>query len=508
MNPSSSRIFLCLLTGQGFLGTLLITLFFFTDPPGMYSDPSWGRKDMWLLLTGCFILAGTAACLFLTLRQPASAKSRLQWALVITGLAVFVIYFANVIHPMMNLTGQLWGRPGMIPVMRPVGADFRNGMYIPASQMLAGRNPYLTGDMWPPFSTLVGMLFTLLPVETGYLVHAVLLVLSNVAAIYLSVRIASRAFGENDDTASSLVYFFVGAAVLFLSFNSYGYEFSLERGNIDIYSMTLALAAIWLLVTQPEKLWMPVILVSLATHLKVYPAILFVIIFWRHRWQCVLPILLCNGLLLFCLGFSNGFLFIQNIFRKGIMRPSLAIYGHSANSYSKLVGELFATGQVPVEIPSLVLAALPVILWAVSLGVLWRRGFNPTNVALLFAVSVPLMNLLPPTSNDYKTILLNPPVIIMLSAWLLNYLRLGSVGSLNLTLWALLALLFVTRSYVLLPQVLGNKYPFILFLLILFTLSICFQTGGRSDKTEKDRGKLLPASDRSPKKGRRGSPRR
>jgi ubiquinone/menaquinone biosynthesis C-methylase UbiE len=136
--------------------------------------------------------------------------------------------------------------------------------------------------------------------------------------------------------------------------------------------------------------------------------------------------------------------------------------------------------------------ALPLLVWLAAALVCWRHKFSARTALWMYAVSVPVMNLLPSTSHDYKLVLLYAPLAICLFI-LLDELNKTGKRSMLLLITALMVLaFFLGRSYELLPGFLGNKYPFVLLLQILFLASILIVEGTPMPAA---RLKMLPLSE-------------
>ena len=95
------------------------------------------------------------------------------------------------------------------------------------------------------------------------------------------------------------------------TFTSYPFLFSIERGNYDIIALLFTLVSIDLLIRTQKTLWLQVILLSIAIHLKIYPAALLILLFFKHGKKIFLPVLVVNGAFLFILGPQNAITFLQ-----------------------------------------------------------------------------------------------------------------------------------------------------------------------------------------------------
>lgn len=396
----------------------------------------------------------------------APARRRQALALTLVAASVLVVWYSNQIAPhIRDLTGG-WGQAYLFPWMTPVGADFRDGVYHPGTLLSRGEDPYSAPALWyPPFSVLAFLPYQLFDPGRAYSIQVFLQALLNLACVWTAVRITgslvpNRAPSEGSPEALSPRLPALGLGLAFLAISSYGFHFSVERGNFDIYTMALSLAGLGLLLHSPRRLWLQVICFSAAAHLKVYPAVLLILPIWKHGRKSLVPIFAVNVALLFCLGPVPALHFIERL--AGISATTASWVGnHSAASFGQMVNGFLGARELP-PMPEVVFLAPPVLIWLGSLAILLRRGYSGHGAVWLFAASVPLMNLVPATSHDYKLVLLAVPLSMLLVALLEEYVRSGRRLSLAQLALACFLLVFLSVSYVGLPSVVGNKYPFIL----------------------------------------------
>jgi Glycosyltransferase family 87 len=394
------------------------------------------------------------------------ALARLGKALAAVALAALIACLVNEID--IDLTREIWGQDSLISVHIPVGVDFRNGLYRPAEALVHGGDPYKDVGIWyPPLTMVVALPFQLLDADRAVLAQVGVLVIMNIAALLLALAIAREVFvepGRRERVLDSVLTFPLFCILGFWLVTSYGFLFSLERGNFDIYALLAALAGLWLLVKRPNQLWLQVVCFSIAAHMKVYPAVLFLLVFWKHRWKSLLPLGVVNAAFLLCLGPYNAKYFLWMVaFAVRTPTPWLGMSNHSAAAFATSVSEsLGLTGLA--WLPVLVCYLVPIGLWAAATLRLLKRGFSNEGAVWLFLVSIPLMDFIPTTSHDYKLVLLTAPVAILCFHLAREYA--GSGGRIHLAQIAVVGALaaLIAVSYVRLPDWLGNKYPFVLVL--------------------------------------------
>ena len=404
----------------------------------------------------------------------------LPFGLALVMFLFLLIYFFNNILPSINYHTGRWEAPYLFPLMEPVGGDFRDGYYYPARTLLEGNSPYLVnGLIYPPFSALFSVPFTLFPVETSYAIQVGLLFLLNIATVLIAIESIRQALKQTARLSGHVFPPTAGLLFVLISFytlTSYGFIFSAERGNFDIYPQFFSVLALWVLVNKPSRIWLPVILISLAAHLKIYPAALFALVLWVHGRKSILPILATNLFLLFITGPLNAIEFIK-IITVYALEPHLWVGNHSAASFTAYLNQ-YLPERIGMTLPEWLFYLAPVILWSGGVLVLWNLGgtWRPLSTVLVFVLSVPLMNLLPSVSHDYKLVLLSAPlaILLILNFWKLDNARRLSGATFEILKIILLMLLMfgIARTNVYTHPIFKNKYPLILFLQFLSILEI------------------------------------
>lgn len=398
-----------------------------------------------------------------------STRQRLALALACLTIATLVVWYANQIAPHIRDLTRGWSQAYLFPPLNPVGADFSAGVYFPGTLLVSGKDPYVGSGLWyPPFSALFLLPYQIFDAAQAYSVHVVVLVLLTIASVWCSINIAESAVAQgasSPETSKPWTTIPLFLSLTFLTLSSYGFLFSVERGNIDVYPIVLCLAGLWVLIRYPKRLWLQVILFSAGAHLKVYPAVLFPLLVWKHGRRSLLPIVVVNAVLLFSLGPGPALHFVETL--SGVAAyPGVWVGNHSAASFSQMLNG-FLGERWGLAIPGVDLVILPLAIWSTSALMLFRRGYSASGATWLFALSVPLMNLIPSISHDYKLVLLGAPFAILLTILLGEYVTSGRRAALAQIVCACGLLILVSVSYTVVPPVLGNKYPFIFALQLL-----------------------------------------
>jgi predicted membrane protein len=391
------------------------------------------------------------------------------FAIIILVCSTASILFNNILS-YIDPNSNEWTSPTWIPVLKPIGSDFRVGLYKPAEALIQGENPYLDAQLiYPPFTVYVGMIFNLLPEWRAYLVQVGLIFLLNLASIYLLARLGVNIFiGDKQDTGFGIFLSALTTIAIYL-FSSYGFFFNIERGNFDTYPLFLSVLFLWLLWKYPKRIWLQVFVISTAAHLKVYPIIFYALVIWKHGWKSILPLIIINLVLLFCLGPGNARIFLETISFHANRRPSTWIGNHSAYSYASFWD--WQPGKTSPTLTELVFLIAPIVVWIITAIILYKRGFNIRRAVWLYAVSVPLGNIIPRVSYDYKLLWVYTPAILLLIYLMKIFVFDRKKAALGVWLVLALVLTLCSRSFEVTPDILANKYPYIFFLQFLIAVT-------------------------------------
>ena len=356
--------------------------------------------------------------------------------------------------------------------MKAKGNDFQ--IFSEASsKMFHGENPLYPNYNSPPFAALFYSPFTLLSFNAAFAVHFALLIIANLLSFTLLLPLlqwsAEREISPT--TPDWLVPAFLAIAALFciqFQLRSYGFEFALERGNYDSFALLGIAAGLYFALLKPQDVWLSLICFTLATHLKVYPALFLVLLLLYRGGRVVLPMLCLNLALLFCFGFQRGMEFLAGLYRY-TLSPFVWQYNHSALSFSvqyfeKLFPAWLAPGTIHL-ISMFILVGVPVVLWGHGIVRLRARTNSPRTGLLIAALSMPLLSFIPSVSHDYKLVIQILPLFVGIFYFSLAYLQSGSWRSLSGVILILIcaALLARPTRFPNFPF-LDNKYP-ALFLL-------------------------------------------
>ena len=418
-----------------------------------------------------------------------NVEQRIILAIIIFGVGILLIIFLNNVLTLIRFNKN-WEMTfaTTVPLGDELGGDFLGGIYTPAEYLSKHMNSYIyepplfterisvTG--YPPLVYVLGYPFAFFPDNTAVIINFTLLIITSLCCLLLTINIANNYLLKINKKQQSIKK--IAVITLFVFFciyvvTSYPFTFSLERGNFDIYTMLFSLLAIMSFLKYPKKIWLQVLLVSIAAHLKIYPAILFVVLYVIQGKKIVLPTILINTTLLLLLGFRNAYGFFHAIYSVSSRMPASWTGNHSSNSFADLL---------IINSPSLVnyskviqifFFSLPIIIWLISIIIIYKNRSKPESVIVGLMISIPLMNVIPSISHDYKLVILNISILFLIFVILQGIIRKGLWINYIYLFTLLIILLFFGRSYVFINDyfnIIGNKYLWVVLLQILILINI------------------------------------
>jgi hypothetical protein len=387
----------------------------------------------------------------------------MEFILLFLFLIITVIFLFNNPLANINLKWGTWKTTVIIPPMKQVGSDFRDGWYRPAVTLLNGGSPSSISQ-YPPFVTVMALPLTLLSETYAYLVQVGLLSLLNLATMILMPWMIIELFPMQTEPwitkMTVLGLLFLGA---FYHFSGYPFAFSIERGNYDIYAVFFALLGVWVLIRKPKWIWLQVLLISIGAQLKIYPAVLLLLVFWKHKEKMILPAILVNAGLLFILGPREMMGFLSNI-THSIESPSTYLSNHSSLSFIAFIQGWMGAGNTPSPLLKGIIIALPLVLFAVACLMLIPGGYSEQKAVWGFVCSLPVMLVLPSVSQDYTLVILTCGLLFLIYVLIRRFVETGDVKPLIYLLLIGVDMFFLSRSFAILPKIIQHKWPFILIL--------------------------------------------
>jgi len=415
-------------------------------------------------------------------------QTRLLAALCLLGAGFLTIFLVNNVFSHLDSATWAYEDQEVFPHYPPAGNDFRVGYYWPAvflidSQLMGiGPNGSYPSN-YPPLVALTSLPYALFDPETAYLIHVALLVLANLACLGLAVWMAKRLLLDDTGLDPLLVKLICGSlffSLAFYVFSSYFFAYSMERGNTDIFAIFYCMLAMLVLIKQPGAVWLQVGLLSVAVHFKIYPVVLFAVLLFKHGKKLILPALALNTAFLFVLGpkVALGFLRSFSSGGEGVgLGNAWSNVGNHA-SYSFTMGIDQSGGEYLNTTFFMIWGVtflIPLVVWGISAIALVMKKYSSRAALLLFMISVPLMNLLPTVSMDYKLVILGAAVVLLLALMLRGVVQKISWFDLLQLILLLGVLLMMSRSYAHIDRSLvfiRNKYVWVLLLEICMAVTI------------------------------------
>ena len=353
-----------------------------------------------------------------------SPFNQLLIVMITTGL-LFVILQTLLIK--VSWSPFTWSPIESIPSGLGIGGDFQAGLNAPGQCLLRGGIPYVEDvclSAYPPFSFLFGMLFSIFSTDFAYKVMLFIIYGTMIGSLYLVYKIVIFIFEDLTDQERLLVLFLetiCGVIIL----NGYPFEFAVQRGNNDCIVIFLSLLAFWTFLKNPKKIWQVVFYLSMASQLKVYPIILFVVFFFYYKKSLILPLLAINLPLCLCLG-PQAFLNYIKFLTEFSNSPFLWIGNHSTASFVHLITLFPSEIHAPLSWNLIFLIILVVPWMALLLDFfIFQTRESLLDYLLLFIVTLPLTCIIPSVSHDYKLVFLIPGMLLFLATTGLLYLKTG-----------------------------------------------------------------------------------
>lgn len=407
-----------------------------------------------------------------------SSNHRLFLVVLLIGGAISLIFFFNNVFGFLYFTSWKMIFNDPFPLVNPVGIDMRTGIYADPKMILEGQNIYEEmHSNYPPFSNIFFLPLQLLNENAAYVVMVFVLLFSNIATLVLTI-ILVRDFiltkMNIDQIKVNFLSLFLFFSILFYTLSSYGFIFSIERGNYDSIAFLFAMLSIYFLLKKPDSIWLQVIMLGIATHLKIYPAALYFVLLVKHGKKIIFPTILVNLILLASLGFRNAYLFIDVLIHY-TLTPMTWIGNHSGYSFASILYD--ANPELAASLPSLrwILSFIPIIIWLITSGIAIKYLKDKIRILYLTMVAAPLMCLLPTVSHDYKLIILSAPLIIFIAVLVYKLLVSSKLWDYAHLIIVLLCAWLIGRSYTLYPNkslFINNKYSIILVFAILMIPAI------------------------------------
>lgn len=286
----------------------------------------------------------------------------------------------------------------------------------------------------PPFTAIFMAPLGMLPYPRAYYAQVFFLALSNLVSLIFIVRSSQKAFmlipdePEKENTISLMASHLADLCLIIivvLHFLSWGFAYSIEKGNYDAYPMLLMIIGVALMIYRPNWLWLQVFVFSMATHLKIYPVIMFPLLLWHHRQKAILPLVVINLMMALALGWENFTIWVGAVVEE--MRNVSTDWpgSSSTGSYVRyMLSDFIPSWASMLSINKDQLAAnlkniinvIVILIWATTSFIALRAHRRLGGIAYLLYLLASLgpMMVIPAYSNPYKLIYMSLPILFML----------------------------------------------------------------------------------------------
>lgn len=380
-------------------------------------------------------------------------------ALILISVGILSIFVTN------NLIGRIdtenWRLTGLdvLPVMEPIGNDFRVGLYYPAQNLLASGFKAIGPDgsypsIYPPLVSVFSLPYLLFDAQTAYMVHVAILFILNILVILIATLMVKELLLDkalNNQLTSNILSTFLFIVISFFNFSSYSFLFSMERGNVDIFAMFFLMLSMWVLIRQPKKIWLQVILLAVATHFKIYPAALFLVLFYYHRRKLILPALAVNLVFLFILGPKIALSFIQSLTSggggAGVGNGWTWVGNHAAYAFAESLTMMYSRFADSFMLLWIIFMLIPFAIWMLGTVSIIRNKYSPINAFLILMISIPVMEILPTISMDYRLVILSAAFLLFFGLNISQILQNPNWERIIELLLVLVIMFFVAKPY-------------------------------------------------------------
>lgn len=399
--------------------------------------------------------------------QNEQSQKTIITALIIVSVGVLSIFIINSLFTRFDTKNWQLKGLNIIPAEEPIGNDFRVGLYWPAQNLVESGFKAIGPDgtypsVYPPLVSLLSLPYLLFDAQTAYMMNNLLIFVLNFLVLLIAVLIVNKLFLSRlikDQLTCRILSILLFIVMAFYTYSGYPFLFSIERGNVDVIAMFFIMLSMWTLIEHPKRVWLQVIFLSIATHYKIYPLILFLVLFYYHGRKLFIPMLVINLVFLFSLGPNIAFSFIQSLVSggsgAGVGNRWSWVGNHAAYSFAVMLTQRYAKLANSFNELFIVAMLVPFIIWVQGMVRIIRNKYSPINAVLLMMISIPLMGVLPTISNDYRLVIFSAAFLLLIG---LNLYQISEDPSWEriLELLAIMVIMFlIAKPYVM--QV-DNRY--------------------------------------------------
>jgi len=410
----------------------------------------------------------------------------LGYILIITYLIASTFFFSTVFF---HKKGKMVF-PQYIPANEIIGGDaaiyyrFGERYFIDHKSAYFGDLPeskFLNNPFPPLFTLSMAPVFALKLTSADY--YKVIFFATILSYIFIGLVFPLLILKKKTLPTSVLFVFITGLL-------GYGLQFELERGNFNVITLALGLAAVYVYWRYPKVRAISYLLLTISIQFKLYPAILVILLIDNRDTVTK------NLKRIFLFGFSNvGLLFIMgwNGFIEFLRSVSTQIDGsgyvrdHGINNFLEWLNKHFLGEMLGTRI----LLALKIFITLLILGTIILILINAYRNMQLDQLHLPLlfvcllgMLLLPPASRDYKL----PFLCAIMGVMLIYYF--DKIKTVRSTMYTsvIVSLFIISLSYsvtsfswIYKPVVFQNSFPFVFLIFVSIIISEFIAEKNRTD---------------------------
>jgi len=398
------------------------------------------------------------------------AKPVIVWVLL--GFSIpFLLYFVGPVF--LNHQLHIQDYDAFVPGTKSIGLDMQRLTDLSRAWFEQGQSPYPI-QFYPPLTYVFFAPLALLPYPADYFVQTLLTLLCFVVLTFsLPMRIKGR------EGLTLVVLFFITGLL------SYGFQFELERGQNNVMTMFLCMAAIYIFHFRYDLRYLAYALFSLAVQFKLYPLIFIFMLVkdwrdWKGNLRRFAGLGLLNFALLFAMGPRIFWEFITNLPEQAANSKWYLITNHSISSF---IHELTRGDWIQLPPRYKFLAhydgylrifffGLFALCFALALWRAYRDNESGLNTYLLLICT--LGTLLIPVSVDYKlSILAAPMALFFIDAETLAGSRSKRLLAILLVFVSAVAYAMILFPYKIKPPILSSAFiPLIVILVCAAVLNL------------------------------------
>ncbi|MDP2946505.1 MAG: glycosyltransferase family 87 protein, partial [Nanoarchaeota archaeon] len=206
----------------------------------------------------------------------------------------------------------------------PKGMDFK-AVHTYAVLLRSSFDNYSSqNSIYTPFVTIAYLPLSFFPANIAYKIFCIILLCFLFSLVYALLSEKGNLIIQCKNRGTCKII--LSLLIVYILFQTYPVNFAFERGNYDIIAASFAVFS--LLAMTKKSVIVSAGLLAISTQLKIYPAILIIMLFARFGWKSVWYFVLFNVLLLFTLGIPGFEKFVSTMSEFAV-KPLIPSINHS-----------------------------------------------------------------------------------------------------------------------------------------------------------------------------------